>query len=139
MATPLDIITFALRKLKVRAAETEIEPSESADGLIDLNNLGAEKQWFEPVEQLSDTLNISREMEGPLGYILASIIQDDYAAAVMTPSLQGNINDALASMYRLTNGKLDVQFPSTLPQGTGNEWNNNNVDERFFEQDKQNF
>lgn len=139
MATPNDIIATALRKLKVIAAETDIEAAESADGLKDLNNIGAEHQWFEPVALVSDTLNITREMVGPLGYILADKIQDDYAASVMTPSLQKNIHEAYNAMYRLVNGKLDVKFPSTLPQGTGNDWNNSNIDERFFEQDKQNF
>ena len=129
MTTASDIITGALRKLSIRASETAISASEMQDGLEDLNDLGESKKWFQAVASASDTLSIPREVVGPLKIILADSIKAEYPAAALDMTV---VDDAWNDMYRIINGNLNVNFPSTLPLGSGNQWSDYVWDQRFF-------
>jgi len=140
MATASDIINGALRKLGVRASETSISAAEMADGLEDLNDIGETNLLFPAVDTESEELRVPRGAVGPLKLVLAEKILPDYADVQLTPQLQKEFADAWDEIWRITNGTIEVNFPNTLPMGSGNQdsqylWN----DTFFREQEKMNF
>lgn len=140
MATASDIVTGALRKLGIRASETTISESEMAEGLEDLNDLGSDKGLFSPVDNPSDTVRVPRKLEGALKMVLAEKILPDYVDIALTPQLQKQFNEAWDDIWRVTNGTIEVNFPNTLPLGSGNEDSYYLWDYMFFrEQEKPNF
>lgn len=140
MATASDIISGALRKLGVRASETQIEDYETADGLEDLNDLGESKRLFPAVSSASDVIRVPRGLEGALKAVLAEKLMPDYADIQLTPTLQKMFNDGWEDIWRQTNNTITVNFPNTLPLGTGNQDYAYLWDDVFFnEQQKPNF
>ena len=140
MATASDIIKGALRKLGVRESESAISDSEMADGLEDLNDLGSSNNLFAPVANVSDTIRIPRGLDGALKLALAEKLLPDYSDIQLTPVLAKSFNGAWNDIWRITNGTIEVNFPNTLPLGSGNDdsyylWN----DSFFSESDKLNF
>ena len=138
MTTASDIITGALRKLAVVSSEQPITSSEMADGLEDLNDLGASYKWFPPVSSANDDINVPREIVGDLKIILAEKMMPDYADIQINPTLSKQVPKAWNNIWRVVNGKIDYSFPSTLPMGSGNQdsyvW-----DVTFFPATKVNF
>ena len=128
MATALDVITGAVVLLGVRTAESPLEPSEAEDGLVALNDMLNE--WnlddidigFETIDDVQDELFVDTGTEGAIKSNLAVYIAPEYGRIV---------SDALA--FRAKTGKAAVrgsislrplEFPDTLPVGSGNERNN---------------
>ena len=121
MATASDIISGALRKLGIRASETPISDAEMSDGLEDLNDLGESNNLFPAVSSPSDDIRIPRGLDGALKLVLAEKILPDYSDIMLTPQLQKQFADAWSDIWRITNGSIVVNFPNTLPSGTGNQ------------------
>ena len=135
MATANDIISGALRKLGIKASESPLTASEIADGLSELNDLGASKNLFPPVSNGSDIIRVPRALEGDLKLVLAERLLVDYADISLTASLQKQIGEAWNNIWRVTNGNIEVKFPNTLPRGTANAtylW-----DEYFFNESQE--
>jgi hypothetical protein len=133
-------ITGALRKLGIRASETVIDDAEMADGLEDLNDLGAANNLFPPMASVSDTVRIPRGLDGALKLVLAEKILPDYSDLQLTPVLAKSFSNAWDDIWRITNGTIEVNFPNTLPLGSGSDdsyylWN----DAFFKESEKPNF
>lgn len=120
MATASDIVSGALRKLGITASETPLTSSEIADGLIELNNIGASKNLFPPVANASDTIRVPRALEGALMIVLAERLIVDYSNMTLSPTLEKQIAQAWNDIWRVTNGSIKVKFPNTLPTGSGN-------------------
>ena len=140
MATASDIIKGALRKLGVRESESAISDSEMADGLEDLNDLGASNNLFAPVANVSDTIRVPRGLDGALKLALAEKLLTDYADIQLTPVLAKSFNGAWNEIWRITNGTIEVNFPNTLPLGSGNDDSYYLWDDSFFsESEKLNF
>ncbi len=128
MATALDVITKAHVLLGIRAAESPLEPNEAEDGLESLNDMLNE--WnienidigFETVDDLQDELFVDTGTEGAIKSNLAVYIAPEYGRIV---------SDALArrasTSKKAVRGSLSLrplEFPDTLPIGSGNEQNN---------------
>jgi len=137
MATAADIIKGALRRLQVIGSETEIEPDEIADGLEDLNDFGSNHEvgflalGFVPVENTADTVNIPRGAVGYFKDALGLYIAGQYGF----PIPQSLILSAARSQSNALNAfqnPIDVEFPDTLPVGSGNECDLIIDDQRFF-------
>lgn len=140
MATASDIIKGALRKLGVRESESAISDSEMADGLEDLNDLGSANKLFAPVANVSDTIRIPRGLDGALKLVLAEKLLPDYSDIQLTPVLAKSFNGAWNEIWRITNGTIEVNFPNTLPLGSGNDDSYYLWDDVFFrESEKLNF
>jgi len=140
MATASDIIKGALRKLGVRESESAISDSEMADGLEDLNDLGASNNLFAPVANVSDTIRVPRGLDGALKLALAEKLLPDYSDIQLTPVLAKSFNGAWNEIWRITNGTIEVNFPNTLPLGSGNDDSYYLWDDSFFsESEKLNF
>ena len=137
MATAADIIKGALRRLQVIASETPIEADEIQDGLEDLNDFGSQTETglialgFIPLASAADIINIPLEANGFYKDHLALYIAGQYGA----PIPQSLVNSATISKELVLNtfqGPIDVEFPDSLPLGSGNTCNDTFVNRKFF-------
>lgn len=140
------IITRALTRLGIRASETSLESDEVQDGLYLLNDMLS--SWTEAGYNLgfSPVAGITDEVRIPRGAVAATI---DALAIMLAPEYSRPISPALVLAAKLSFDNMlksivfigDVDFPSTLPRGSGNECSPDNyIDDTFFpEKDKRNF
>ena len=138
------IIVRSLTRLGIRASETSLQADEVQDGLDLLNDMLSEWErlyhlGFSPIENITDEVRVPRNANG-------AII--DHLAIRMAPEYSRPISSALATSARLSLNNLlnanvfigDVDYPSTLPKGSGNECPDLDDHTRFFpEKDKGNF
>jgi len=143
MATANDIIARAFARAGIRASEAALEPEEIQDGLDLLNDMLS--NWepvyhlgFSPVAGVADPVRIPR-------YANAAVI--DALAIVLSPEYHKPVSQGLAASAKLSMDNMltaninlsDVDMPSTLPLGSGNQCDDGD-DSRFFAQkDKANF
>lgn len=128
MATALDAITGGLKLLGVRTAESPLEDTEAQDGLESLNDMLNE--WnlddidigFETIDDVQDELFVD---DGTLAGIKANL------AIYMAPEYGRIVSDALALRAKIGKAVIrgaislrPLEFPDTLPVGSGNERNN---------------
>lgn len=128
MATALDIITGGFILLGIRTAESPLEANEAQDGLNSLNDMLNE--WnlenidigFETVDDIDDEVFIDTGTEGAIKANLAVYMAPEYGRIV---------SDALAfrakTGKKIVRGSLNLRpldFPDTLPVGSGNERQN---------------
>lgn len=144
MATASYIVTRALTRLGIRASETSLQPDEIQDGIDLLNDVLS--NWEEAGYNLgfSPVAGVSDEIRVPRGTVAAVI---DALAIFMAPEYSRPVSIELAASAKLSFDNMlranvfigDVDMPSTLPIGSGNQCNDGD-DRRFFsEQDKVNF
>jgi hypothetical protein len=144
MATANDIIARAFSRAGIKASEAALEPDEIQDGLDLLNDMLS--NWepihhlgFSPVAGVADEIRIPR-------FANAAVI--DAFAIVLSPEYHKPVSQGLAASAKLSMDNMmsaninldDVDMPSTLPLGSGNECSDSGDDSRFFAQkDKVNF
>ena len=137
MATAADIIKGALRRLQVIASETPIEADEIQDGLEDLNDFGSQTETglialgFIPMSSAADVINIPLEANGFYKDHLALYIAGQYGAPV-PQTLAISADKSMAMVLNTFQGPIDVEFPDTLPIGSGNDCDLNFENQRFF-------
>jgi len=126
MTTALQVINRAFSISGVRAAETPIQPEESVIGLDILND--HIKMWSNlgilpgalPINDTSDELNVPEYAEPALKYYVAAAISVEYNIQV-TQQLAFAAEEALNNLITInTNMGIDIDYPSTLPLGSGN-------------------
>jgi hypothetical protein len=137
MATAADIIKGALRRLQVIGSETPIEADEIQDGLEDLNDFGSSHEvgflqlGFSSLSSQSDSVSIP---EGAIGYFkdaLALYIAGQYGAPI-PQSLVMSHEKTKAAALNAFQPVINVEFPDTLPIGSGNNCDLNIEDQRYF-------
>jgi hypothetical protein len=145
MATGVYFVTKALGLLNIRAAETALEPSELQDGLDLLNDMLS--NWepvyqlgFSPIAELTDEVRIPREVNKAVIDALAILMAPEYGRKV-SAELLASAKLSYENMINFIVFIGDVDHPSTLPRGSGNQcdydaWLNNTF---FPEKDKRNF
>lgn len=146
MSTARRIIERAFSKNGIRGAETEISPSEISDGLDVLNDLLA--QWdstgvlkgIPPVQDVDTELMEPRYSTAALKAQVAVIIAGEYGIPVST-ALAQDLTGSLNSMLSANTDLQNLEFPSTLPIGSGNrDEYGTGYDRDFFpENSKRNF
>ena len=143
MATAQDIITRAFAQAGIKTQESPLEASEIQDGLDLLNDLGSSYEYdlklgFQPVMNISDVVRIPREAEHAFKTNLAVRLQSEY----LLPTDQTLFLDAQDSMDRLVRSRVhigDVDFPNTLPMGSGNQCDSGYYRDFFPSKDGDNF
>jgi hypothetical protein len=137
MTTALQIVDGAAEELTVKTAEIPLESEDAQiffdrmnDMLSEWADIGITKQFSE-VFNLSDTVQIDRNAVAAVKYNLAircaPAFQKQVAMALGTVA-QDSYNRLLASITH-----IDVEFPDTLPVGSGNQCNEATyLDDRFF-------
>ena len=146
MATATEIITRSLTRLGIRAAETAIEASELQDGLDLLNDMLS--NWeeagynlgFSPVADITDEIRVPRGANQAIIDALAIMMAPEYSRAI-SPALAASAKISFDNMLAANVFIGDVDMPSTLPKGSGNQCEDDNwFDTTFFPQkDKRNF
>lgn len=143
MATASHIITRALTRLGIRASETSLQADEIQDGLDLLNDLLS--NWealyslgFSPVQGVADEVRVPRNANMAIIDSLAIAMAPEYSRPV-SPALIGSAQMSLKNMLAARLDLTNVDMPSTLPLGSGNQCDDGD-DRRFFsEQDEVNF
>lgn len=146
MSTANDIITRAFTRAGIRTAETSLEPDEIEDGLAMLNDMlsawePTHQLGFSPVSDVSDEVRIPRFANAAVIDSLAIMLSPEYSRTV-SPALAASARSNMGMMMRATIDLSNVDMPSTLPLGSGNQCDNggDGDDRRFFsEKDKVNF
>lgn len=141
MATANEIITRAFKRAGILASESALEADEIQDGLTMLNDMLS--SWepvhhlgFSPVDGVSDEVRIPRYAEAAVKDSLAIHICGEYSRPI-SPALAGAAQMSLNALMIANIDLSDVDMPSTLPIGSGNECTD---DSRFFPQkDRRNF
>lgn len=146
MTTALQVIERAFSKAGVKPAEAPLTASEISDGLDTLNDLLSE--WGTngplkdavPVESVDDDLIIPRFAFGAVKANLAIRLAGEYDRTI-TQAMAFDATSSLSELVKATINLSDIDFPSTLPVGSGN-MDNLFVgvrDEFFRESKKRNF
>jgi hypothetical protein len=144
MATASHIITRALTRLGVRASETSLQADEIQDGLDLLNDMLS--NWeslynlgFSPVQGIADEVRVPRFADAAVIDSLAIMMAPEYSRPI-SPALASSAQMSLSNMLSASLDLTDVDMPSTLPLGSGNQCNDGYLDDRFFpEKGKVNF
>jgi hypothetical protein len=139
MSTAEHFVNRAMSRVGIKTAEINLEPSEAQTGLDLLNDMLS--SWevvtpigFVPVADLNDEVRAPRFAHAAIIDNLAILIGPEFqkaanAALVATAaSLRNDMRTALVTIKR-------VQYPSTLPTGSGNQCHDSFLDDRFFPAD----
>ena len=143
MITALKIIERAFAKCGIRAAETPLQASEVADGLDILNDLiaswgaTATLKGVDPVKNATDNVNAPRHSWRALKANLAIEIATEYGIEV-SQGLAFNASNSLSEMVKAEIDLRNINFPSTLPMGSGNYFGSG-YDDFFPEDQAENF
>lgn len=142
MATAASFITRALQKIGVKTAESPIEASEMQDGLDAINDMliswevSGIEMGFQPVADKDDELRVPRFAHAAIKAELAVLLAPEYDAPVsqvLLAEADQRKSEVLNALFSLG----DIQFPSTLPMGSGNQCGSFNTDRRFFPENEQ--
>ena len=137
MATAADIIKGALRRLQVIGSETPIEADEIQDGLEDLNDFGSSHEdgylalGFVNMSNTADTINIPIGAVGYFKDALALYIAGQYGAPVSQSLIMAHDKSKSAALNAYQ-PVINVEFPDTLPMGSGNNCDLITSDQKFF-------
>lgn len=135
MTTAAEIITDALAEIGYLEAETPVEADDMRIGLRKLNDMLAEYMesgilpGANTLATSSDTVRISRGMVNGVMMNLAGRLATPFQRPI-TPGLSASIKAANKNFLRITSGPIDVDYPSTLPMGSGNRCDDD--DDIFF-------
>ena len=125
MSTGRDIIEGALRQAGIITSEIPMEDVQLSDGLEDLNDwaslfeLSDLPLGFVRLNAATDTINIPEAAEGMYKVNLAVYLLGQYRLPV-DPMLLKSANDMLKMALRVFQGAIDVDYPDSLPLGSGN-------------------
>lgn len=139
MATAESFIIRAFSKAGILTAETSLESSEVQAGLDQLNDMLVSWEFsgvrlgFEPVADKDDELRVPRLAHPAIKANLAVLLGPEFskpASAILMAEAKVSFDNLLNAVVKIGN----VQYPSTLPLGSGNEREGNRFinDDRFF-------
>ncbi len=146
MAAASYFIIRSLTRLGVRPSETSLQADEMQDGLDLMNDMLSEWEetgpqlGFSPVAGVSDEVRIPRGANAAVIDNLAIKMAPEYSR-IVSPALAESANESLKNMLNANVFIGDVDMPSTLPLGSGNQTCDNDLDDRRFfpEGKKRNF
>lgn len=144
MATANDIVARAFSRAGMRASESALEPEEIQDGFDLLNDMlsawePVHQLGFSPLDGVADNVRIPRFANAAVIDSLAIMLTVEYGKP-LPPVLAASAKITYSLMLTATTTLDNVDYPSTLPIGSGNECNDNTDDARFFPQkDEVNF
>lgn len=139
MTTVAQIADGVAEELGVKTAEIALQPGDFQVILDRLNDLGTE--WsdigltpaFQEVANDTDPVAIDRNAVSAFKFTLAIRCAPAFQRAV-TPALAENAKTTLATLRASVNHIGPVDFPDTLPTGSGNDCPDSFNTERFFEE-----
>ena len=143
MATGESIVKRALIKAGIRTAESPLTADEIQDGLEQLNDMMASQEasgillGFTPIENATDIVTVPRHVEASIKATLAVYLTAEYGRSASQVLLAEAAN-LHSQLLRTIVNIPEVDYPSTLPIGSGNVNSDLDIfDQRFFPADKQ--
>lgn len=138
MAKASAFIKAALKEIVVLGAEAPLEASEAQDAIFYLNNMMAAFDadgiplGYTEVSDLGDTVTIPAGANDGTITQLAVRLWDQFADGQPVPSTL--LARAISGKDTMRNIAFTIgasEFPSTLPIGSGNEWESSRID-KFY-------
>lgn len=126
MATAEQAVKAILQKILVQASEAPIEASEAQDVIFTMNNYMLDLDasgvalGYTEVTNLGDTITIPTGALRGLIYNVAIEVAPEFNGTV-TATLAKIAAESLQTMRKLGQSIGKMQYPSTLPIGSGNE------------------
>lgn len=139
MATYEHIINRAMSRAGVKTAEIALEASEVQTGLDLLNDMleaweAVSPMGFTASLDINDNVRIPRYANGAVIDNLAVMICPEFQKPV-PQSLAISAENLKNKMLVALQPSIDVDYPSTLPLGSGNYYHDANIDRRYFPED----
>lgn len=141
MITAIQIINGAAVDLGVKTAEIALESDDfnvffdkMNDMLLEWADLGLTPAFIE-VFNGSDTVNIDDNARAAVKANLAARCASAFQKTI-TLELASLASDTLEKLQISTDFIGEIEYPDTLPLGSGNECSASDVDRRFFNQNK---
>lgn len=137
MASGADMVIGALRKLGIKPSDSDIQGQEMLDGIEVMNNMLIEWEnsgivlGFAPIAVPADVVRAPRGTEDAIQANLAARIAPEYSKQI-TPTLAAAISASTDNMLRIISQPVDVEYPDTLPKGSGNQCYGDDYYRRFF-------
>lgn len=125
MITALKIIERMFSKAGIRAAETPLEASEVETGkdilndLITMWNATGTLRGVDVVADINDAVNIERFMLPALAAKGALTLAGEFDVEI-TAAMVKDADDSLNNLIKATRNLENINFPPTLPLGSGN-------------------
>lgn len=125
MATGTDIITGALRRAKIIAAEIPVEATDLANGLEDLNDWASLLEvssialGFTQLGAVTDEVTIPLEAVAMYKCNLAVYMSAQYGLQP-DPLLLSDADTTMKAVLRAFGPRIKASYPDTLPMGSGN-------------------
>lgn len=146
MATARKILERAFSKIGVRAAETPLTAAEISDGLDVLNDLISTWDATGTLKGVAPVIDVSADLKEPryatwaLKANVAILLAGEYGIPV-SQALAVDASSSKSEMVKASMNLQDLEFPSTLPIGSGNrDEYGTGYDRDFFpENSKRNF
>ena len=141
MTTMLEIVNAAFEEIGVKTAEVDLTGDELQSGISRCNDMLL--QWddigiivgYNEVLNGDDIVNVERSAIGAVKANLSIRLAPSYQKLI-TPALaaiaSGTLDVLMASSTDLSN----IAYPDTLPLGSGNQCANNDINRRFFPNNK---
>lgn len=146
MTTAIDLISGALEHLGINPSDSPITGGQLNRGIRRLNGLLS--TWessgillgFSRIKNGADVVRVPFEAEQAIESSLAALLAPSYSKGI-TPTLSAIITDMMNKMLRSITEPINVEYPDTLPVGSGNDCQSETVfRENFFnENSKENF
>jgi hypothetical protein len=142
MATAGSFVIRALQKAGIRTSESPIEASEMQDGLDALNDMLISWEMsgimlgFSPVADKDTEVRVPRFAHAAIKAELAVIMGPEYSRAadpVLLAEAQGRKDELMIAVIRIG----EVEYPDSLPVGSGNHCSGLVTDRRFFPANEQ--
>lgn len=136
MATAQHFIDRAMSRVGVKTAEIPLQAADAQTGLDLLNDMlsaweAVSPMGFLPSNNINDEVRVPRYANAAVIDNLALMIAPEYER-IVSPSLAASAMSLKNDMLTALNGSLEVQYPDTLPLGSGNYVPDLNIDRRFF-------
>ncbi len=141
MTTANQIVNGAAVDLGVKTAEIELEADDFQvffermnDMLLEWADLGltpAFQEVFNGIDTLQIESNARAAIKSNLAMRCASAFQKP-----ITLELSSLASDTLEKLQISTSFIGEIEYPDTLPIGSGNECSSSDIDRRFFQQNK---
>lgn len=141
MTTALDIVNGAAEDIGVKTAEVTLEAEDYQiifnrmnDMLLEWADIGltpAFKEVFNPTDVVAIDGNARRAVKANLAVYAAPAFQK-----IVTPALAEIASVSLSRLQASTDFIGDIEFPDTLPIGSGNQCESVDTYRRFFPSNK---
>lgn len=132
------VIERALKRILVGGADASPEADETADALSDLNDFmlaleaNGVRLGYTVVDNVSDIVTVPQGAVNGIIANLAVTVAPDYSAAI-SPALAEQAREGMRTLRRLGRNKVSTPYPTTLPQGSGNEgYNPSGWNDHFY-------